>query len=232
MSRPRLIQTLTAAFALLWIALALSPVDRSDWLLENVLLALGVGVLVATRRILPLSDTSYVLLFGFLCLHAIGAHYTYSLVPYDQAFRSLTGGSIDELFGATRNHYDRVVHLAYGLLLTLPFRELLMLHAGVRGFWSYLLPVDLALSTSALYELIEWGAAIVYGGDLGAAFLGTQGDEWDAHKDIALAGLGALLAAATIWAANRAAGQDLTLAWLRRAGALTPERATTEGSAR
>ena len=220
MPRIRTVHVVAAASVLLWTALAIAPVDRSDWLLENVLLAAGVVVLVATRRVLPLSDTSYILLSAFLCLHAIGAHYTYSLVPYDAAFRALGAGSVDELFGATRNHYDRVVHLAYGLLLVLPFREMLMLHAGVRGFWSYFLPVDLALSTSALYELIEWGAAIVYGGDLGAAFLGTQGDEWDAHKDMALAALGAVIAALVLWASDHRSGRDRTLEHLRRVGAL------------
>ena len=230
MTRNRILQGLVAAFTLLWIALAVSPVDRSDWLLENVLIAAGVAVLLATRRSLPLSTTSYALIFCFLCLHAVGAHYTYSLVPYDDAFRAVTGGSLDEAFGATRNHYDRVVHLAYGLLLVLPFRELLMMKAGVRGFWSYFLPVDLALSTSALYELIEWAAAIVYGGDLGAAFLGTQGDEWDAHKDMALAGLGAVIAALAIWATNRARSRDITLDWLRRVGALREADALRGGA--
>jgi putative membrane protein len=91
-----------------------------------------------------------------------------------------------------------------------------MLRAGVRGFWSYFLPFDLAMSTSLLYELIEWGAALVYGGDLGAAFLGTQGDEWDAHKDMALAGLGAVLALLGTWGLNRLKGRDLTLDWLAR----------------
>jgi putative membrane protein len=175
-------------------------------------------VLVATRRVLPLSNTSYGLLFAFLCLHAIGAHYTYSLVPWDDALRSVSGTSLNEVLGATRNHYDRVVHLAYGLLLVLPLREWLMRHAGVRGFWSYFLPMDIVLSTSALYELIEWGAALLFGGDLGAAFLGTQGDEWDTHKDMALAALGALVATIVIWAGNRARGRDETLEWLRRTG--------------
>ena len=126
---------------------------------------------------LPLSDASYILVFLFLCLHAVGAHYTYSLVPWDDAFRGVSGFSLSEAFGATRNHYDRVVHFAYGLLLVLPLRELLMMHAGVRGFWSYFLPLDLVLSTSAFYELLEWAAAVVFGGGLGAAFLGTQGDD-------------------------------------------------------
>ena len=218
MSRQTYLATLAGAFALLWAALAIAPHDRADWLLENALLLAGVAFLVGTRRWLPLSNASYGMIFVFLCLHAIGAHYTYSLVPYDEAFHAVTGESLNGLFGATRNHYDRVIHFAYGLLLVYPLRELLMRHAGVRGFWSYFLPLDLTMSTSLLYELIEWGAAIVYGGDLGAAFLGTQGDEWDAHKDMALAGLGALFAVLLTWAINRARGRDLTLDWLARSG--------------
>lgn len=218
MTRKGWITTLAVAFGALWAVLAVAPYDRSDWALENFLLLAGVGVLVATRRALPLSTASYGLLFVFLSLHAIGAHYTYSLVPWDDALRSLSGASLNEALGATRNHYDRVVHLAYGLLLVLPLREWLMRYAGVRGFWSYFLPMDVVLSTSALYELIEWAAALLFGGGLGAAFLGTQGDEWDAHKDMALAALGALVATLAIWTVNRARGRDATLEWLRRTG--------------
>jgi putative membrane protein len=120
---------------------------------------------------------------------------------------------LNDAFGLRRNHYDRLVHLAYGALLLLPFRELLMRSAGVRGFWSYFLPLDLVMSTSLLYELIEWGAVVVYGGDLGAAFLGTQGDEWDAHRDMALAGVGGLFAALAVLAVNRLQRRDVTLHW-------------------
>ena len=218
MTRKGCITTLAVAFGALWTVLAIAPYDRADWALENVLTVAAIGVLVATRRVLPLSNASYGLLFAFLCLHAVGAHYTYSLVPWDDALRSMSGASLSELVGATRNHYDRVVHLAYGLLLVLPLREWLMRHAGVRGFWSYFLPMDVVLSTSALYELIEWAAALLFGGGLGVAFLGTQGDEWDTHKDMALAALGALIATLAIWALNRARGRDVTLEWLRRTG--------------
>lgn len=218
MTRKTYITSLALVYGALWIALAIDPYDRADWALENVLLAIGIVVLVATRRVLPLSDVSYGMLSAFLCLHAIGAHYTYSLVPWDDAMRSVSGASLNDLFGATRNHYDRVVHFAYELLLVLPLREWLMGHAGVRGFWSYFLPLDVVLSTSALYELIEWAAALLFGGGLGAAFLGTQGDEWDTHKDMALAALGALIATLTIWAVNRARGRDTTLGWLHRTG--------------
>ena len=219
MSRTRLIQTLAAGFALLWVVLALSPLDRSDWLLENVLTVVGVGVLVATRRVLPLSNASYVSIFVFLCLHTIGAHYTYSLVPYDEAFRAVTGHPLDGSSEGARNHYDRFVHFAYGSLLILPLRELMMRHAGVRGFWSYFLPIDIVLSTSALYELIEWGAAVFFGGDLGAAFLGTQGDGWDAHKDMSLGALGGLVTTLVLWATHRVTGRDGTLDRLPHAGA-------------
>lgn len=218
MSRRPLIITLASTFALLWAVLAISPFDRATWLLENALLILGAVVLWFSRRMLPLSNASYTLLFAFFCLHAVGAHFTYSLVPYDEALRGLGGFSLNDSLGLTRNHYDRLVHFAYGLLLTLPLREWLMLHAGVRGFWSYFLPLDVVMSSSLLYELLEWGAAIVYGGDIGAAFLGTQGDEWDAHRDVALAGLGGLLTTLIILAINRLGRKDVTLRWFERAG--------------
>lgn len=213
MSRRSFLIMLAAVFGVLWAGLAIAPLERDTWLLENALLVLGGLFLWFTRRSLPLSTASYSLLFVFFCLHAIGAHFTYSLVPYDEALRSLSGYSFNDMLGLHRNHYDRLVHFAYGALLLLPFRELLIRYAGVRGFWSYFLPLDLVMSTSLLYELIEWGAAIFYGGDLGAAFLGTQGDEWDAHRDMALAGLGGLLATLTVLAINRWQGRDISLHW-------------------
>ena len=219
MSRRLFLVLLVSVFAALWFALAIAPLERDTWLLENALLILGGLFLWFTRRALPLSTASYTLLFLFFCLHAIGAHFTYSLVPYDDALRTLGVFSVNEAFGLHRNHYDRLVHFAYGLLLLLPFRELLMRHAGARGFWSYFLPLDLVMSTSLLYELIEWGAAVVYGGELGAAFLGTQGDEWDAHRDMALAALGGLLAMSVVLATNRLRGHDMTLQWFQQVSA-------------
>ena len=85
--------------------------------------------------------------------------------------------------------------------------------ASVKGFWGYFLPLDLTMSTSMLYELIEWGAAELFGGDLGAAFLGTQGDIWDAHKDMALASLGALLAMLVTAALNAWLQRDFAREW-------------------
>lgn len=214
MTRKSYISLLTVTFVVLWAMLAIAPFDRPTWLLENMLIFVSGSFLWFTRRILPLSNASYTLVFLFLCLHAVGAHFTYSLVPYEQALRELGGFSLNESLGLSRNHYDRLVHFAYGLLLVMPLRELLMLHAKLRGFWSYFLPLDLVMSSSLLYELIEWAAAIIYGGDLGAAFLGTQGDEWDAHRDMALAALGGVIAVVILVIVNHWRGRDVTLEWL------------------
>jgi putative membrane protein len=182
------------AFGALWIALAIEPRYRDDWMLENILVALLVVAIAASYRKFVLSRVSYTLVFLFLCLHEVGAHYTYSEVPYDAWVQALTGRSLNEAMGWERNHFDRLVHFLYGLLMAYPLRELFLRVAEVRGFWGYFLPLDFTLSTSALFELFEWGAAELFGGELGAAYLGTQGDIWDAHKDMALAGAGALIA--------------------------------------
>ena len=175
------------------IGLAISPADRHDWLLENVLTVIFLVVLVFTHKSFPLSRISYTLIFIFLVLHEIGAHYTYAEVPYDQWFQQYLGFSLNELLGFERNHFDRLVHLFYGVLLAYPIREMFIRIADVKGFWGYFLPLDLTMSTSMLFELFEWAAAEFFGGDLGIAYLGTQGDVWDAHKDMALASMGALI---------------------------------------
>src|SRR5512143_2618445 len=108
---------------LLWAILAVSPLDRKDWALENVLVLVFVPVLVLTRKRLPLSRISYTAIFLFLSLHLIGAHYTYAKVPYDQWFKSLTGTTLNEFAGFQRNHFDRLVHFSFGLLLAYPIRE-------------------------------------------------------------------------------------------------------------
>ena len=185
---------LGALFGALWIALAIEPRYRDDWMLENILVAGFVVAMASTHRKFLMSRVSYTLVFLFLCLHEVGAHYTYSEVPYDAWIKALTGSSLNEAMGWQRNHFDRLVHFLYGLLMAYPLREFFLRVAEVRGFWGYFLPLDFTLSTSALFELFEWAAAQLFGGDLGAAYLGTQGDVWDAHKDMALAGSGALLA--------------------------------------
>ena len=185
---------LTIVLGIEFVVLAIAPTDRKDWLLENVLVVLFVGAMVGSYRKLTLSRISYLLIFLFLSLHLVGAHFTYAQVPYDRWFESLTGRTFNSLVGWERNNFDRVVHFCYGLLLGYPIREVFQRVVKLRGFWGYFFPLDIAMSTSMLYELIEWGAAAMFGGDLGQAYLGTQGDVWDAHKDMAFASLGALIA--------------------------------------
>lgn len=213
MTHLRYASVLLALLTVWWIALAIEPLDRHDWLLENTLLVVAVALLVATYRRFPLSRVSYTLIFMFLCLHALGAHYTYAEVPYDRWWASLSGVTFNELVGWQRNNFDRVVHLSYGLLLAYPIRELFLRIAGVRGFWGYFLPLDLTMSTSMLFELIEWLVAEVFGGDLGVAYLGTQGDVWDAHKDMALASLGALVAMSATAFVNSRSRHDFAGEW-------------------
>jgi putative membrane protein len=188
---------LGALAVLLGIVVVLSGIGAHyphDWWLENGLVLGFIAFLGASYRRLPLSRVSYTLIFLFLCLHEVGAHWTYSEVPYDDWTRALFGTSLNEALGWQRNHFDRLVHFSYGLLLAYPIREVFVRVADARGFWAYFLPLDVAMSTSMIYELIEWMAAAAFGGELGEAYLGTQGDVWDAHKDMLLATTGAMIA--------------------------------------
>jgi putative membrane protein len=143
----------------------------------------------------------------------IGAPYTYAEVPYDRWFQSRTGRSLNSLLGWERNNFDRVVHFSYGLLLAYPVREVFQRVARLRGFWSYFFPLDITLSTSMLYELIEWEAAVAFGGELGHAYLGTQDDLWDAQKDMAFASLGALIAMLITAQINIRLQRDFAAEW-------------------
>jgi putative membrane protein len=142
----------------------------------------------------PFSNAAYACLFVFFVLHLIGAHYTYAQVPFIH-------------FASGRDHYDRVVHFLYGLLMARPAMDLLAARAPTRGIWSWLLPVLFLASHGAIYEVLEWLAAERFGGNLGAAFLGTQGDEWDAQKDMAMAMAGAMLGVSAwlLWKSSRRA---------------------------
>jgi len=193
-SHRRWLAVLALLFSIWWAALAIAPTYRQDWALENVLVVFAVTFVVATYRTIPFSRVSYTLIFVFLCLHVLGAHYTYSETPYDEWGRQLFGISVNELFGLQRNHYDRVIHFTFGLLLAYPVRELFIRVADTKGFWAYFFPLAVTMASSMFYEIFEWGAALIFGGDLGVAWLGTQGDEWDAQKDMAFASLGALIA--------------------------------------
>lgn len=185
---------LLAVFLVVAVALGIAPHYRQDWLLENVLVLLTLPVLVLGYRRLRFSDASYAALFVFLVLHEVGAHYTYAEVPWDRWFAALSGFSLHDALGLSRNHFDRAIHFAYGLLLTPAVVELVAARTVSPGVWRWLVPVSLITASSALFELFEWAAAVWFGGDLGVAYLGTQGDPWDAQQDMLLALLGSVVA--------------------------------------
>jgi putative membrane protein len=165
---------------------ALRPEQVFDFWLENALTIVFLGILAMTYRKLALSDATYLLIFGFLALHEWGAQYKYSDVPL--------GEWMKPWLGTTRNHYDRVMHFAYGLLLAYPMQEWFVRAADVRGWFRWFLPMQFTLACSAVYELLEAGAAGVLSPQRGEEFVGMQGDLWDAQQDMFLAGLGAVLA--------------------------------------
>lgn len=190
----KLVLGCAGVFALVFAWSAIRPLHPADWALENLMTLVGLWILFSIYRKLPFSPLAWVLSFLFLCLHEVGAHYTYAEVPWREWWVALGGGGGAESVAGQRNHFDRVVHFLYGLMLFLPWREVFQRLAGARGFWSFAWPLLFIVASSTLYELLEWAAAGVFGGELGMAYLGTQGDIWDAHKDMALAGLGGLLA--------------------------------------
>jgi putative membrane protein len=184
-------------YVVLWIAMAISPLDRADWLIENLLAFAFIALLVVTYRSFPLSDTAYVLITIFMTLHAVGAHYTYAKVPL--------GYWLEHAFHLNRNHFDRLVHFAFGLLMTYPFREVMLRMAHVKGWWSYVIPVNIGLAFSGLFEIIESWVARIVSPELGDAYLGTQGDIWDSQKDMTAALAGAILCMLIVAAVEKAA---------------------------
>jgi len=176
---------LLSSFILNWIILGINVRFFDDWKMENWLTVPFVIVIYLTHKWFRLSNVSYGLIFAYMMLHIYGSHYTYAEVPF--------GFWMQDAFDMARNHYDRIVHFAFGFLLAYPLREMTVRISDAKGFWGFWFPVEFVLAFSCIYELIEWGIAVVFGGDLGIAYLGTQGDVWDAQKDMFLAGLGALI---------------------------------------
>jgi putative membrane protein len=195
---------LLVAFIAIFAALGVAPWYPQDWLLENLLVLIAVPGLVLAYRRLRFSNFAYTCLFVFFVLHEIGAHYTYSEVPWREWLAAVTGA---EAAAAGRNHYDRFVHFAYGLLLMPAVRELIEARMSPQGLWRWLMPLFFVMAHSVIYEMIEWIAAVLFGGELGVAYLGTQGDEWDAQKDMALATAGAVTALVLLEIISRLRGR-------------------------
>lgn len=181
---------LLLAFIAVWSWAAIEPRYPHDWLLENYLVFIFVPLILITGRYFRLSRLSYTLITVFMALHVVGSHYTYAEVPF--------GYTLQDWFGAERNMYDRLVHFCFGLLLAYPMREVFLRVANTQGVWGYWFPVELALAFSAVYEIIEWAVALQVAPAAGLAFLGAQGDVWDAQKDMLLAAVGATVTMAAV----------------------------------
>ncbi|MEO7917412.1 MAG: DUF2238 domain-containing protein [Dokdonella sp.] len=181
-------------FVVVMVISSIDPTTREDWLLENILVALALPLLLWGWRRVRLSNAAYSLLFVFGVLHEIGAHYQYAEVPYEQWVAAISGGgSLNALFGFERNQFDRLVHFLYGVLVTPAVVEVICAQVVLRGAWRFLLPAGFMMTHGMIYEIIEMIAAVMVGGDLCVAYLGTQGDAWDAQKDMALAAVGVIL---------------------------------------
>lgn len=173
-------------FATVWINSLVGTSNVHNWFLENTLVFLFVIFLCLTFKKFQFSDLSYLLMCVYLCLHVYGSKYTYAENPF--------GYYLQDVLHTSRNHYDRIVHFSFGFLLAYPMREMFLKWLKYPRFVSWALPVEITMSVSALYELIEWAVADLFFPAQGDAYLGTQGDIWDAQKDICLAFTGALLA--------------------------------------
>ena len=175
-----------AAFIVVWANSFLGTTDMSNWLLENTLSFVFVIFLIVTYKKHQFSDLSYLLICIYLCLHVYGSKHTYAENPL--------GYWLQDFFHWSRNHYDRIVHFSFGFLLAYPMREMFLKWLKYPQWVAWLLPIEITLSISAFYELIEWAVADLFFKAQGDAYLGTQGDVWDAQKDIFLAFCGSIIA--------------------------------------
>jgi len=176
---------LTVLFIITWIWAAINPLHSDDWILENILVVLFVPFVFWASKYFLFSKPSYVLVTLFLILHVVGSHYTYAEVPF--------GVTLGEWLGAERNMYDRLVHLLFGVVFVYPLFEYLQKKLHLKGFFIYFVLYMTLSAFAGFYEVIEWITASVIDPESGDAFLGTQGDIWDAQKDMALAMGGALV---------------------------------------
>lgn len=180
-------KSLTAIFFLIWVALAINPVDPGIWALENILVVTVFPVVLWLDRRYRFSNGSYLTLTAFVVLHLFGAHTTYDRMAYFKWF--------SDWFGWHRNYYDQVVHMLFGLMVFVPFFEIFY-HQGVSRKLSYLIAFLFIASIGAGYEILEWFSMAAYCKNPAAVCADalTQGDVWDAQKDMAYAILGAVMA--------------------------------------
>jgi len=178
---------LVVIFFLVWILLAINPVDPGIWALENILVVTVFPVVLWLDRRYSFNNLTYLSLTVFVILHLIGAHMTYDAMTYFSWF--------SDLFGWERNYYDQVIHLLFGLMVFVPFFEIFY-HQGVSRKLSYLIAFLFITAIGAWYEILEWVTMAVFceQTDKVCSVAITQGDIWDAQKDMAYAIIGSTIA--------------------------------------
>ncbi|MCA9593674.1 MAG: DUF2238 domain-containing protein [Myxococcales bacterium] len=188
----RLPAALLALLALLCLATGYAPpAGRLNWALEVVPGLCIVAVLGAAYRRFRMSSFVYVCVFLHVCILIYGGYYTYAATPL--------GNWAKDHFHLARNHYDRVGHVALGFFPAFIGREVLLRTSPlVRGKWLFFIVCSVCLAIGAFWELLEWWTTLIVAGDVGTAFLGSQGDPWDAQWDMFLALVGAVVALATL----------------------------------
>ena len=200
-------------FLVFFVGSCIEPPYLQFLLMQHVPTVLATLILAYLSNRFVISRLSFSSIIVFLCLHTLGARYLYSYVPYDVWSDNLLGINISESFGFQRNHYDRLVHFSYGLLLAVPIQEFERRHLRLSVALSSLLAIECIIATSAGYELIEWLIAIVFTPEWADQFLGLQGDIFDAQKDMALATAGAVLSISILafmgrWRTKRTTKKD------------------------
>ncbi len=185
----------SVVFLSIWLSTFLGTTDLKNWFLENTLTFIFLFFLISTFKKFQFSDVSYLLICIYLCLHVYGSKYTYAENPF--------GYWLKDQLHLSRNHYDRIVHFSFGFLLAYPMREMFLKWLKYPSWVAWLLPIEITLSISAFYELIEWAVADVFFPAQGDAYLGTQGDIWDSQKDVFLAFSGAIIATTIVSAIKR-----------------------------
>jgi putative membrane protein len=182
-----------AVFLAFWAISCINvPYPKYFWLQHVPTAAAIVGLAYVQNR-LAISRLSYTLFMAFMALHVLGARYLYSYVPYDEWSERLFGFNINYQFGFRRNHFDRLVHFCFGLLLVIPAWRFSRRIVCLDAKWSAAFAMMGILSAGAVYEIFEWLAAMIMAPDWAESYNGQQGDVWDAQRDMALAACGAII---------------------------------------
>ncbi|PIS47499.1 MAG: DUF2238 domain-containing protein [Elusimicrobia bacterium CG08_land_8_20_14_0_20_51_18] len=183
--KSKLPRVLFVVYLVYFSVMAVNPYSRSVWIAENIPVVLLVAFLAFTYRRFPFSPAAYVLMSVFIFLHTTGGHYTFERVPF---------GFVTELFGFSRNHFDRIAHFSVGFY-AYPIAEFIYRkkYSESRGLLAFT-GITAIFTVAAVYEIIEWIYAVMADPASGIAFLGSQGDIWDAQKDMLADGLGAVCA--------------------------------------